>query len=470
VSAEEKLRMDTGSLTKDSIAFDGDDAPVPYLVLVVERLRPLAGGARHSLGNIERVTIGRGPARSAKRLIDGGKRTLSIQVPDPRMSAAHALVERQGDSWVFSDRGSSNGSRVAGAPATTATLRDGDVLELASTFFRFRAAVRTPVAAPGDLDAAGLSGMGAAFGTVLPWLARDLEKLSRVAESAVPVLLLGETGTGKEILARAVHDASGRQGPFVAVNCGALPAGLVESLLFGHKKGAFSGASSDALGFVRSANEGTLFLDEIGDLPKAAQATLLRVLQEREVVPVGEARALPATARIVAATHRPLAALVETGEFRADLLARLAGFTFALPPLRERIDDIGVLLAAILRRIAGERASALTLGAGAARQLLAYAWPSNVRELVQRLEVGLAVAVEDRLDALGDPGPVQEKALPAAARRLSPESEDLRQRVAASLSEHGGNVTHVGEAMGTSRTQVQRWLKRFGLDPRAYRK
>jgi transcriptional regulator with GAF, ATPase, and Fis domain len=305
---------------------------------------------------------------------------------------------------------------------------------------------------------------------VLPWLARDLQKLSRVAESAVPLLLLGETGTGKEVLARAVHDASGRQGPFVAVNCGALPAGLVESLLFGHKKGAFSGATADALGFVRSANEGTLFLDEIGDLPKAAQATLLRVLQEHEVVPVGEARAVAATARIVAATHRPLAALVEAGEFRADLLARLAGFTYALPPLRERIEDIGVLLAAILRRIAGERASSLILGAGAVRQLLAYQWPSNVRELVQRLEVGLAVAVEDRLEALGESGPAQGKSPPTAAKGLSPESEALRQRVVASLSEHGGNVTHVGRALGTSRTQVQRWLKRFGLDPRAFRK
>jgi DNA-binding NtrC family response regulator len=386
------------------------------------------------------------------------------------MSAAHALVERRGDLWVFSDRGSSNGSRVGGASVTTATLRDGDVLELASTFFRFRAALPTPFTAPGDLDAASLAGLGAAFGTVHPRLERDLEKLSRVAGSTVPVLLLGETGTGKEVLARAVHDASGRAGPFVAVNCGALPAGLVESLLFGHKKGAFSGATNDALGFVRSANGGTLFLDEIGDLPKAAQATLLRVLQEHEVVPVGEAHAVPATARVVAATHRPLTELVDAGEFRADLLARLAGFTFALPALRDRIDDIGVVLAEILRRIAGDRAPSLTLGAGAARHLLAYEWPSNVRELVQRVEVGLAVAVEDRLEELGERGPSQGKSLPAAAKRPSPESDALRERIVASLSEHGGNVTHVGHALGTSRTQVQRWLKRFGLDPRAFRK
>jgi transcriptional regulator of acetoin/glycerol metabolism len=462
--------MDTGSLTKDSITPDGGDLPIPHLVLVVERLRPLAGGARFSLANIERVAIGRGPVRSTSRLVQGGKRTLSIQVPDPRMSSAHALVERRGDLWVFSDRGSSNGSRVGGASVTTATLRDGDVLELASTFFRFRAALPTPFTAPGDLDAASLTGLGAAFGTVQPGLERDLEKLSRVAGSTVPVLLLGETGTGKEVLARAIHDASGRGGPFVAVNCGALPAGLVESLLFGHKKGAFSGATNEALGFVRSANGGTLFLDEIGDLPKAAQATLLRVLQEHEVVPVGEAHAVPATARVVAATHRPLAALVEAGEFRADLLARIAGFTFTLPALRERIDDIGVLLAEILRRIAGDRAASLTLGAGAARHLLAYEWPSNVRELVQRVEVGLAVAVEDRLEELGERGPPQGKPSPTPAKRPSPESDALREQVVASLSEHGGNVTHVGHALGTSRTQVQRWLKRFGLDPRAFRK
>jgi hypothetical protein len=462
--------MDTGSLTKESKDTDAEDLPCPHLVLVLERLRPFAGGARHSLANIERVTIGRGPARSAKRVVESGTRTLSIQVPDSRMSASHALIELRGDSWVLTDRGSSNGSRVAGAPVTTATLRDGDVLELASTFFRFRAALRTPVLAPADLDPADLTGIGAAFGTVLPWLGRDLETLSRVARSAVPVLLLGETGTGKEVLAQAVHEASGRRGPFVAVNCGALPAALVESLLFGHKKGAFSGATADALGFVRSANEGTLFLDEVGDLPKAAQATLLRVLQEREVVPIGEARAVPATARVVAATHRPLAALVEAGEFRADLLARLAGFPFALPPLRERMDDIGVLVGAVLRRVAGDRASSLTIGAGAARQLLAYEWPSNVRELVQRLEVGLAVAADGRLEDLGEGVPAQGKPAPTDAKGLSAESEALRQRVVASLSEHGGNVTHVGEALGTSRTQVQRWLKRFGLDPRSFRK
>src|SRR5262249_24796529 len=154
----------------------------------------------------------------------------------------------------------------------------------------------------------------------------QLAALARIASMPIPVLLLGESGTGKEVLARAVHTLSGRSGAFVAVNCGGLSASLIESQLFGHVKGSFTGAGRDEPGLVRAADRGTLFLDEIGDLPLAAQAALLRVLQEREVVPVGGARPVAVDLRVVAATHRPLEKMAAKGDFRADLLARLSGY------------------------------------------------------------------------------------------------------------------------------------------------
>ncbi len=181
--------------------------------------------------------------------------------------------------------------------------------------------------------------------TLLPELSESHGALARVAKkSTVPILFLGATGSGKEVLAREVHALSERKGAFVAVNCGALPLTLVESLLFGHVKGSFSGAARDEPGFVRSAEGGTLFLDEIGDLPATSQAALLRVLQEHEVIPVGATRAQRVDVRIVAATHRPLEALSETGGFRSDLLARLKGYTHRVPTLASRMPDFGVLL------------------------------------------------------------------------------------------------------------------------------
>jgi transcriptional regulator of acetoin/glycerol metabolism len=445
------------------------DPTRPQFFLLLERARPFAGGARHSLANIDRVTIGRGPVRAARRLIDSGRPTLALTVPDERISSLHACLERHGAGWRFTDRGSTNGSRINRARASTAILDDGDLVELGQTLFRYRAAVRTPANAPGDVDMADLRGMPASFGALVPWLARDLETVGRIARSDVSVLLLGETGTGKEVLARAIHAESGRRGAFVAVNCGALPAPQIESLLFGHKKGAFSGATQDELGLVRAADGGTLFLDEIGDLPKPLQATLLRVLQEREVVPVGATRAVPIDLRIVAATHRPLGALAKSDDFRSDLLARVSAFTYAVPPLRDRIDDIGVLVAALLRKLEAERATPLSLSADAAQALVGHSWPLNVRELEQCLKVGGVLASDGRL-TLQIPIPTAAASAPAPRGvRLSDEEEALRAELVAKLAEHGGNVTHVGSAMGKARTQVQRWLRRFGIDPEVYR-
>jgi transcriptional regulator with AAA-type ATPase domain len=474
--------LDTLSATTGSARDPLRDAPQPHIMLVVERTRPLAGGSRHSLANIEHVTIGRGHERTAERILHDGRPTLRLTVPDVRMSSRHARIEWQGNAWTLVDQGSTNGCRVNRRDVKSAILSDGDVLELGRTFFRFRSGLATPPQAVGDVDSASLRGLTGLFGTLLPWLSRDLDVLEKVARSDGSVLLLGETGTGKDLLAQGIHEQSGRPGPLVAVNCGALPAALVESLLFGHVRGAFSGAVGPEVGFVRAAHKGTLFLDEVGDLPRGSQAALLRVLQEREVVPVGTTEAVTVDLRVVAATHRPLHELVQAGDFRQDLLARLSGFVFSVPPLRDRIEDVGVLAAALLAQLVPAGAPGASFDAESAYALLEHPWPNNVRELRQRLEHGILLAIEGRI-ALPDlpgslggpcartglrPGAVG-RSTSAAPGDMSAEDARIFTQLVDQLREHRGNVTRAGQAMGKARTQVQRWVKRFGIDVRAFR-
>src|SRR5207248_905563 len=241
-----------------------------------------------------------------------------------------------------------NGTLRNGAPVDRAVLVDEDLLELGHTFFLFRAGLAAGPDDPPDLDAAAAAPPAPALTTLMPALAADFRLLDGVARSTVSVVIHGESGTGKELVAQALHQLSGRPGPFVAVNCGALPETLVETELFGYRKGAFSGAVEDRPGLVRSSDKGTLLLDEIGSLPLPAQAALLRVLQEEEVVPVGATRPLRVNLRVVAATHEDLGVLASQELFRADLLARLSGFTLDLPPVRERREDVGLFLTSLL--------------------------------------------------------------------------------------------------------------------------
>jgi transcriptional regulator of acetoin/glycerol metabolism len=429
----------------------------PHLFVVLECSRPEALGSRHSLANIDCVRIVRRLTRTAERVVEGDLRTLVIGVPDPRMSSEHARLVHEGAGFAIDDLGSRNGTRVNGAYVLRRTaLSDGDVIQCGQVLLRYRASLPVPLTAEADF-ASAVDPMGLMM-TLEPTFAHDLTQLSRVAQSNSPVLLLGETGVGKEVLARGIHDQSGRAGPFVAVNCGALPLPLLEAQLFGHTRGAFSGAIGDAPGLLRSADGGTLLLDEVGDLPSAAQVALLRVLQEHEVVPVGGVRPIKVDLRVVAATHRPLERLVAAGDFRSDLYARLAGFSFAIPPLRARREDIGLIVAAY----AQERRVRLTPAAG--RALLQYDWPLNVRELRQALDVAVTLA---------DDGAIDVKHLPAALGRSAPESEvpidPVREQLVASLTRHKGNVSDVARELGKARMQVQRWMKRFGIDARSFK-
>src|SRR5262249_23076768 len=411
-----------------------------HLDLELECARPLAGPARYRLNAIDKVRLGRGDERVATK---GEHRTLSIAIPDAWMSAQHAELALTDAGWSLSDLGSKNGTLRNGERVLGASLADGDRIQLGRTFFRFRAALRAM--GPELLDARDLSGSPPGLRTFSPPFADLLRELQSVAGSKVPVLLLGESGTGKEVLAQAVHRLSRRSGDFVAVNCGAIPHELVESELFGHRKGAFSGAHTDRRGFVRQSEGGTLFLDEIGDLPLPAQAALLRVLQEAEVVPVGSDRAVGVDLRVVAATHRQLRQMVRDGSFRHDLLARLDGASFQLPPLRERRDDVPLLISSLLAKLAPDRLD-VELAPEAAQSLLDHPCPLNIRELMYSLQRALARAQGRPIERSDLPAPLGDPGSDLPSEEPSAEEAQRRAELVAMLGKHRGNLAAVARA------------------------
>ncbi len=457
------------TLDEVSHAAAGTGPGAPLLFLVLEADRPLARGARWSLVGVQRVTFGRGDERVGVRSADGV--VLDVRVPGKWMSSRHAVLRAVGSDWIVEDAGSRNGTFVNGERVTSRVLREGDVLEAGRVFFVVRGAPAADGPLVRDEDGATTT-RPLAFRTLLPELQEGFSALGRIARgSPVTILLLGPTGSGKELLAREIHAQSRRTGAFVPVNCGALPTTLVESMLFGHVKGAFSGAARDEPGFVRSADGGTLFLDEIGDLPATSQAALLRVLQEREVIALGATRAIKGDVRVVAATHRPLEALGEAGGFRVDLLARLKGYTHRLPALAERMPDFGVIVADVLAGVAADRASSFTFSAEAARALVAYRWPLNIRELHQAMASAVALATGDVIEPAHLPAEVLAPPPPLAAAlgAAAGEDDELRDRIVGLLHEHGGNVAAVARAVGKAPAQVHRWMRRFAIDPDTYR-
>jgi DNA-binding NtrC family response regulator len=317
------------------------------------------------------------------------------------------------------------------------------------------------------VDGAELAPPAAGLETFVATLGAAYAALARAALADVPILLRGATGTGKEVVARAAHTLSRRPGPFVGVNCGALPSTLVEASIFGHRRGAFSGAIEDRPGLVRSADRGTLFLDEIGELPPAAQVAFLRVLQEHEVLPVGETKPQRVDLRLISATHRPIEDVVGAGGFRADLLGRISGLTVRLPTLAARREDLGLLVRAVLKRIDKD---GVTLAAPAARALFSHGWPLNIRELDKTLAT--AVALSDGalgLEHLSETLRPRRAVAAEPADGLDREDRRLRDELVALLQEHRGNVSAVARVMGKGRMQVHRWLKRFGLELERFR-
>jgi len=313
---------------------------------------------------------------------------------------------------------------------------------------------------------------------------RAVLKARRIAPHSIPVLLEGESGTGKELFARAIHDASPRKDkPFVVINCGAIPAELMESELFGHEKGAFTGASSARIGHFEAAHTGTVFLDEIGELPKPMQVKLLRTLQEGEIKRIGATRAKKIDVRIVAATNRDLLAEVAAGNFREDLFYRLAVGVIKLPPLREREGDIGLLIDHFLARIGQEGCEGAArkqkrISASARNLLLTHSWPGNVRELQNTLTRAAVWSAEEEIGA----DDIREAILPLPTAGRTPETildrplsqgidlPGIMKTVAVHYLERGlaetrGNKTKAAKLLGLPSYQtLTNWLRRYGLE------
>jgi len=391
-----------------------------------------------------------------------------VRLPFTSVSRVHARIARRGAEVVLDDLDSRNGSFVNGARVGRAFLEADDEVRIGEVCFKL---------VPGEIEryaAYPLAGVAPAPPLEAlrggPAIERVRREILRTAGADLSVLVLGETGTGKELVARALHGASGRTGRLSTVNCAAIPPSLLESELFGYKRGAFTGADRDRIGIVQSAEGGTLFLDEIGDMPLDAQAKLLRMIETRAVTPLGSHLPLPVDVRIVCATHRPLVRFVREERFRADLFARISGHTIALPPLRDRKEDIYQLAHAFLARAASPTPP---IGAAFMLGLLAYDWPFNVRELEAAIK--RAVALAD--------GPLGEAELPPGAldalkgeASSAVETEPSRRGAAppeatlrALLERHRGNIAAVARELKKDRVQVHRWLKRHGISLEDFR-
>jgi DNA-binding NtrC family response regulator len=333
--------------------------------------------------------------------------------------------------------------------------------ELSALVTRLLAATTEPSAPPPPaVSSEELIGSSAAW--------REVQKtIGLLADNDTTVLILGETGTGKEVIARAIHHHGRRsKAPFVAVNCAALPGELLESLLFGHVRGAFTGAVTDRAGSFREADGGTLFLDEIGDMELMMQAKLLRALQERVVTPVGGA-AVPVDVRVIAATHRDLPGLIRDGRFREDLFYRLGVVPLALPPLRERLADI-VPLAEQFLALAAAGGAPKRLSADAAARLLAHDWPGNVRELRNAVE-RVGALVRRPVVTAADLGFLSECAVPLDTDWLAGTLPEAVARLEAemisrALAAVGGNRAQAAERLGIRRQLLYDKIARYGLD------
>jgi transcriptional regulator with GAF, ATPase, and Fis domain len=424
------------------------------------------------------LTIGRGPA--ALPGDDGGVRASGARpfavLGHPTVSRRHCAVEAGFATPVLSDLGSSNGTRLDGVELAGpqplvphSVLRMGDVLGVV------------------DEPPAGGSTATAALPGLAPAMARARAALERAAGSMAPVVVSGETGTGKERVAAELHRRSGRPGPYVKFSCAELARELVESQLFGHERGAFTGATTSHQGLFAAAHRGTLFLDEIGELALDLQAKLLRVLQEGEVRPLGSLRTERVDVRVVAATNRDLAAEVERGTFRRDLYARLSFFEVTLPPLRARKQDIFWWLERLTADFAASSGQAplpFQLRADAAELVFLHAWPENLRGLnrfVHRVLASGETSVGQRALAELVPEVLQGRSLPNTPRsdppekafdpdtlqadraQLDPYDRPSREQFLTVYESTGRNVRATSRHFGKDRRQIYRWLELFGI-------
>jgi two-component system response regulator AtoC len=388
---------------------------------------------------------------SGMHLAVGRGGDVEIRVDSAGVSRRHAELSREGPLLALRDLASRNGTFLNGRRIAHAALSESDVVRFGDAL---GVVERIDPEQPTTTTTLG----GALFG---PHLAGVLRQIERAAPSDLPIVIVGETGVGKECVARAVHQLSGRQGPFHAVNCAALPTALAEAELFGHRRGAFTGAEKASVGQVRAAQGGTLLLDELADLSLAVQAKLLRVLQERQVTPLGDTQAVSLDVRFLAACQVDLAELVASKRLRQDLAARLSGVCLTIPPLRQRRGDIGYLFGYFLRQAAGGRPPAVDVRV--LERLLLFDWRDNVRqlELLTRQLVVMhgheplltQTMLPESLGRSEQELPTERPSLPAADRK----EHDL-QALQAALQVNDGNVSRAAAQAGISRQRAYRLL------------
>jgi len=389
---------------------------------------------------------------------------------DRSLSRAHAALtyDKSMKRYVVEDQGSSNGTYVNGERIKREHLGIGDVIRVGETVMVLVAGTPNPPDA-GQRRRTGMVGVSTALATVL-------EQVERVGPTDVHVLITGDSGVGKELVARYVHACSGLDGPFLALNCATLRPELAASELFGHKRGAFSGADRDHEGLFVSAAGGTLFLDEVGELQPDIQAQLLRAIEAREVRAVGATRTKAVSVRLVAATNVKLDAAVPSGKFRADLYARLAQWVIPIPALRKRREDVPGLAEHFLDTFAPD--VGYEISADAAEAMCLYDWPMNVRELssvMRRLTIeqpeggrveSTALPQEVLSGLTGRDATVSVSLAPPLPR---PDGPPSKSELVHLLDHFDGHVTDIARHLGKHRVQVHRWLKRHGLKASDYR-
>jgi two-component system response regulator FlrC len=372
-----------------------------------------------------------------------------MHIEDHRASRHHATIAFKGPVVSIEDLRSTNGTFVDGAPIVRVPVKAGSIVRIGERVGVFCSAPAAP-----DVDGWFREPLPGYY--VGPLLQRILDPVGRAAVSDLPILIVGETGTGKERVAQFSHQRRGRTGRFHAINCATIPPEVAESQLFGHRQGAFTGAQYANIGHFRAADGGTLFLDEVAELPTAVQAKLLRALQERAVIPLGDTKALPVDVRIVAACAKPLIDSAEGQPLRRELLARLTGLTVELPPLAARKEEIAFLFMSLLRRFAG--ADLPQVDGKLVERLCLYSWPRNVREL--------EFLVRQLLVLHGHRGSLKRAHLPAAVRDAGialPRDESGARRcelesLARALEKSRGNVSRASANLGISRARAYRLL------------
>jgi len=416
------------------------------------------------------IDVVAGPDRGKVAVLPGPAATVGsgdecdLTLTDPTVSRSHVHLRIERDEIRVLDTGSRNGTIVDGLRVMDAFARPDSSIAIGNTTLRLQLLSDTV-----DVPLSSSTRFGGLIGESVP-MRQLFAILERVSPTETTVLIEGETGTGKELIAEAVHDGSRRaDGPFVVFDCSAITPQLVESELFGHKKGAFTGALQDRVGAIEAAHHGTLFLDEIGELPLDLQPKLLRALERLEVSPVGTHERRRVDVRIVAATNRSLAHMVDEGTFREDLYYRLAVVRVVAPPLRERPHDIPKLIEHFIAQFAGRHGAASELPERAVQGFQTMAWPGNVRELrnavARALSLGpprdLRASGEITIPSAGAPDVDLSVPLKLAKEQISDAFE--RAYVTEALKASGGVVTRAAEIAGVNRKYIHRAIRHHGL-------